>query len=370
MMTQFAHDNPAFELPTQAAVAERRRAYAGEVMADLAGATEDSLDSLPTELPVEAAVACGNCRLYGGIASQIVFPDWLATAAARRLASLLAIAADEADQLPELWAACTSDEAEDLVAGLLHARMDAWAASLQLDDVVELVVNDATRPKLEAAMDAFEIALERLDRSLDKRQDYLSTLVGTCLLPNLRNMLAPEYRDPLPWWLDGRLEAKAAEVDGTIDTMLDQIVFKKTVVRPVCAPPTLAQLRLILTQTYAAAAAPASGVEQATAPRLRWQSPDGELFAELIPPVVRKPVPDRIVMDLIDTSSRPALSLVGRSCTFAGVKGTIEQHSVDGEVRAVALFPGENMFGEGGPANNIPAVLTVDSVVWLSELPR
>jgi len=221
MMPQFAHDDPAFELPKQEAAAEQRRAHAAEVLADLAGATEESLDSLPQELPVEAAVACGNCRLYSGVSPQIVFPDWLATAAAQRLATLLSHAADDADRLSELWADCTSDEAEDIVAGLIHARMDAWAASLQLDDVVEHIADDATRPKLDAAMAAFDVAIERLDRSLDKRQDYLSTLAGTHLLANLRNMLAPEYRDPLPWWLDGRLESKAEEIDVAIDAFLD-----------------------------------------------------------------------------------------------------------------------------------------------------
>ena len=370
MMTTFAHDDPAFELPERGTIAERRRAHAAEVMADLAGATKDSLDSLPQELSVEAAVACGNCRLYGGVAPQIVFPDWLATAAARRLAPLLAQAADDADRLPELWADCTSDEAEDIVAGLLHARMDAWAASLQLDDVAKHVTDDATRSELEAALDAFDITLERLDRAIDRRQDYLSTLAGTRLFSNLRGMLAPEYRDPLPWWLDGRVEAKAAEVDVAIDTFLDGISVEKADVFPAQGPLTFARLRPMLTQIYAAAAAPASGVEQAIAPRLRWRSPDGSAFADLVPPVIRKPVPNRIVLDVTDASGRPALSLVGRRCTFAGVDGEIERRSVDGDDRVVASFPGDKVFGSADAVGDQPVALRIDSADWLLDSSR
>jgi len=221
MMAQFAFEDPAFETRGSridlAVVAERRRAHAAEVMADLEGVDADSLGSLPAELPVEAAVACGACRLYGGVAPQIVFPAWLATAAARRLTELLNHATADAERLPELWDTSTSDEAEDLVAGLIHARMDTWAALLQLDDVAEHLADDASLQTLDAALDDLDFAVERFDRALDSRQDYLSTLAGTRLLANLRDMLAPAYGDPLPWWLDGRLEAKAAEIDAAID---------------------------------------------------------------------------------------------------------------------------------------------------------
>ena len=369
-MTQFAHDDPAFELPKQGEVTERRRAHAGEVMADLAGATAASLDALPQELPVEAAVACGNCRLYGGVAPQIMFPDWLATAAARRLATLLVQAADDADRLPELWADCTSDEAEDIVASLLHARMDAWAASLQLDDVAEHVDDDAIRSELEAAMDTFDIALERLDRAIDMRQDYLSTLAGTRLLSNLRGMLAPEYHDPLPWWLDGRLEAKAAEVDVAIDKFLDRLSIEAEAVVPTQGLLTFAQLRPMLAQTYAAAAALASGIDPAVTHRLRWRSPDGSAFAVLVPPITRKPVPDRIVLDITDASGRPALSLVALRCSFAGVDAEIKSRAVGGEDRAVASFPGDKIFGGADALGDTTVVLRVDSTDWMLDSSR
>lgn len=228
-MMQFAFGEPPFERPLETSAAERLRAHAAEVMADLAGTAEGNLDSLPQELPVEAAVACGKCRLHGGVAPQIVFPAWLATAAARRLVGLIRQATDDALRLPELWDDSISDEAEDLVAGLIHARMDSWAALLQLDDVLEHCSDDADRSALEPAMQAFETALDAFDRALFTRQDYLATLTGTHLLDNLRGMLAPEFRDPLPWWLDGRLEALAGEVDAETDRLLGQTLFKPDV---------------------------------------------------------------------------------------------------------------------------------------------
>ncbi|MFM8497576.1 MAG: hypothetical protein ACKOEM_18955 [Planctomycetia bacterium] len=225
-MMQFAFEEPSFERPADTSSAERLRVRAAEVMADLAGATEHTLDDLPRELPVEAAVACGNCRLFGGVAPQVVFPAWLATAAARRLVTLLGQATEDATRLPKLWGDSTGDEAEDLVAGLLHARVDSWAALLQFDDVLEHCSDAADRSALEAAMEHFETALDEFDRALFARQDYLATLTGTHLLDNLRGKLAAEFRDPLPWWLDGRLEALAAEIDAETDLQLGETLFE------------------------------------------------------------------------------------------------------------------------------------------------
>ena len=195
-MMQFAFGEPSFDRPLDAPPAERLRAHAAAVLTDLTGVAEADLDTLPVELPVEAAVACGNCRLYGGVAPQIVFPAWLATAAARRLVGLLDQAAADATNLPALWDDATGDEAEDVVAGLLHARMDAWAAMLQLDEVLAYCSDDTDRAALEVAVESFEAAVDRFDRALFARQDYLATLAGTRLLDNFRGLrkLPPLWR--------------------------------------------------------------------------------------------------------------------------------------------------------------------------------
>lgn len=344
--------------------AARQQAHAAEVMADLADATELTIASLPQELPVEAAVACGNCRLYGGVEPQVVFPAWLATVAAHRLAGLLDQATGDARRLDELWDAATGDEAEDLVAGLLHARMDAWAASLQLDDVLEHSADAATRPALEAAIDEFDAALEQFDTALDTRQDYLATLAGTQLLRNFRSMLASPHRDPLPWWLDGRLEKRAEDVDAAIDSLIAETLFEPAG-RPSVAPPrlTIGRLRAATSQTFAAAAAAAAAPSAGT--RLRWLSPDRRHTATLFAPAVTKPTPDRLVVDFTNVAGEPTLELVGQRCLLATARSVIEKRSIDGIDRAVASFPGADVL-DRSRADDQTVELTVgdDSTGW------
>ena len=215
-MTTFDHDDEAEPLPAGGRAAERHRAHAAEVMADLAGATNASLDTLPEELPVEALVACGSCRLYGAVSPQVDFPIWLAVAGARRIASLLEAATEDANNLPATLADLLAEEAEAAVASLVPVRLDSGAAMIQLQDVVDQTASDFGAVELEAAFDLFVAALDRFDRAIFDRQTELGRLAGTRLLTNFRAMLSTDHREPLPWWLDGRIE------DGAIDALVDE----------------------------------------------------------------------------------------------------------------------------------------------------
>ena len=64
-MTTFAHDNPAFELPERGTIAERRRAHAAEVMADLASNDGADLGILvpAATMDLVAAIASGGERM-------------------------------------------------------------------------------------------------------------------------------------------------------------------------------------------------------------------------------------------------------------------------------------------------------------------
>ena len=289
-----------------------------------------------------------------------MFPAWLATAAARRLVGLLDQAAADATNLPALWDDATGDEAEDVVAGLLHARMDAWAAMLQLDEVLAYCSDDADRDSLEAAVESFEAAVDRFDRVLFTRQDYLATLTGTHLLDNFRHMLAPEFRDPLPWWLDGRLESLPAEIDAETDRLVAVTLGARP---PMPATPTRGWLRAATSQTYAAAAsAPASAATHAA---MRWRSPDSGTVAELVAPVVRQVMPERLVLDFTTAGRVPAVALGGRTCSLAGVETVIERRSVDGIERAVATFSGAAVLGSGADDDQPVALFVApDPVAW------
>lgn len=366
-MMQFAFEEPSFNRPMAGSPAEHLRAHAAEVMADLDGIAAHEIDSVAAELPVEAAVACGNCRLFAGVAPQVVFPAWLATTAARRLVDLLDDAAADADRLPEMWDDATGDEAEDMVAGLLHARMDAWAALLQIEDVLEHCVDSADRAALEEAMAACETALDHFDRALFAQQDSLATLADTRLLENLRVMLAQEHREPLPWWLDGRLERRGSEIDAATDRLLVDALFDEDGVMSAWQPPTLSDLRKEYGSAYVAAAAaqdtPDSRLFEGRV--FRWVSPDGAATAEIVP------APDtaalHIIVDFTDAAGAPLLALVGTRCTLVGVPAVIERRDVCGEPRAAAVFAAAGVFEAGtSPVAGRPLALTVGSpeVAW------
>lgn len=354
-MTEFMFDEPEFtaSAPAPASASEQRRAHAAEVMADLAGVTLEKLAALPAELPVEAAVACGNCRLYAGVSAQMGFPAWLAVAAAGRLVELLDQATADANGLDALLENCPTFEQEDIIAGLLHARMDSWAAMLQLDDVLEYTSDDAARAELETAVDDFYAALDRFDRALFARQRQLGTLTATHLFTNLRHLLAPEWHDPLPWWLDGRLESDA------IDQLAEQKIFMPVGGAAATSPLTVGHLRESIPQIYAAAAAGVETVDRSAALRCRWRSPDGKTRARLVPPATRQPVPERLVLDFVDAAGHPALHLLGTPCSLAGIETVVEKRHVDGQDRAAAMFPGAAFIG---PASQLDSRLPLELI--------
>lgn len=364
---QFAFEEPSFDRPLDSSAADRLRRHAAEVIADLAGAREDDQDSLPQELPVEAAVACGNCRLYGGVAPQVVFPAWLATTAARRLVVLLRQAAGDATRLPELWDDYTGDEAEDLVAGLLHARMDAWAARLQLEDVLEHCADEADRGRLEAAFGDLESALDAFDRALFTRQDYLALLAGTHLLANLRGMLAANHREPMPWWLDGRLESRDAEIDAETDRLLHQTLFETGPEMAAVPRPTIADLKAEAGLVYAAAAAAEQMHELSILQRIRWRSPAGDVYADFVPAPSGGIAAEQLVFDFTDSTGAPAIALLGQRCSLAGVEAVVSRQDVEGEIRATATFPATAFFGSSARVHDdspLTLVVGVPGTEW------
>lgn len=336
-MTNFDHDDQTKRpLPVDGQAAARRRAHAAEVMADLAGATEAAIDTLPEQLPVEALVACGCCRLYGGVSPGIDFPVWLATLAADRIANLLNSATEEANHLPEALTGLLPEEAEDTLASLVHARMDSWAAMIQLDDLVERAAGGPAAVKLEAAIDRFVSALDRFDRAIFARQEELGQLTVTHLLTNLRGMLAPEYRDRLPWWLDGRIE------DDAIDALVEKTLLVPPGARPGPGSLDVARLRAAWEPSYAAAASTATAGFAGNENRLvRWMSPDGRMVARLVPPAERLAVPKQVSITFRTAAGGPALALEGQPCSLAGVRGVIGRQTVAGEDAVLVAFPGE-----------------------------
>jgi len=332
----------AFDHGDRSRVVERRRQHAAKVLADLDGATAASLDGFPRELPVEALVACGQCLLYAGVPALLPFPAWLAAAAVHHLVTLLVGATQDANDLPGMVTGSLPEEAEDAAAGLVHTRMDSWAAMLQLDEVaLETSGDPAVAAELDRAVDEFDVALDQFDRALFARQPELGTLTGTNLFANLRSMLAPAHRDPLPWWLDGRLE------DDAIDVLVDQLMFVRPTGGAVLPDqPTFGALRRQLQHTYAAAAATAPEGGTVLSPSvLQWQSPGDGCVARLVSPATKLVLPQRVVVSFWDAYARPAFGLAGKRCTLAGIEAAIERRTIEGADIVTASFPGDAFFG-------------------------
>jgi hypothetical protein len=162
------------------------------------------------------AVVLGNCRLreldLGESDGSLPVP--IALAAGRRLAALLEQWGKDAGRLEERLQGATEPEANDACFDLLEARMEAWAAFVAIDEAYQARLA-RRQPGQVAFVDLMEKLLDRiegLDRRMKGQVDLLSLVAQYPLLDNWKRSLGPTYAQVLPWWLDGTLEATAAQM--------------------------------------------------------------------------------------------------------------------------------------------------------------
>ena len=174
----------------------------------------------------EAAIAAsrltqaqGRCALFGIEMGELgrPLPSGSALVAVGELARQLETWRHEAETLGKRWdEAIDPAEGDELCARLLKFRMDIWAIQVS---AYRAYLADAN-PDLAGALDQLEGAADQFDEALEAQADILSTLTGTNLLKNWRASLAPEYRESLPWWLDGSLEEVARRLRQRADRTL------------------------------------------------------------------------------------------------------------------------------------------------------
>ncbi len=239
----------------------------------------------------ELARALGYCRLFGvkpGDALDRTLPPPMARAGGVALVERLAGWTADARNLGSRWDE-TEDpaEAESLCADLLEARMDAWAAWAAIDEAHgDLQEEGGDDPDLVATVDRALDALEAFDATLLAHVDLLATVCDTPLLENWRELLAPAFRDPWPWWLDGRLEAAArrsvAKFAATLPGPEVWARIRAAAIRGAGHP--TAQLPPLDAGTGVLAAARTPERGPLPGGELAWASPDGRFRAELILP--------------------------------------------------------------------------------------
>lgn len=186
--------------------------YRGDWLDAAADPDRNATGSAGEEAAYRLALARGRCRLFG-VEADLGAPLTVveATAALRESVRWLTLELKTAKELGPRWDNCVDPvEAEELVAGLLEQRMDAWAVGLAINEV--FYAEEFPLRELTDAIDAEQSAIDAFDTALEEHLDILSTLAGTRLLDNWRARLASEYRESLPWWLDGCLEEEARRI--------------------------------------------------------------------------------------------------------------------------------------------------------------
>jgi hypothetical protein len=87
------------------------------------------------------ALSLGRCRLFGvnpGDELDGILPPHLAVAATAELAQLLSGRSEDAATLSERWDRTVDPaEADNLCAGLLGSRMEAWAVDIMVDEALQ-----------------------------------------------------------------------------------------------------------------------------------------------------------------------------------------------------------------------------------------
>ncbi len=273
----------------------------------------------------ELALALGKCRLSGTQAGvdlpSTLSPSW-AVAAAGVLEKYLGEWAEDARTLAERWEQADDVvEAEDLCLGLLRARMEAWAVWVAVDEVYqESLEKGDTDPRLTPALDRLLDSLERLDENLRQEADLLSLAAGTNVLDNWRALLAPRYREDLPWWLDGTLEEAARRLDGrALATQPDETVGRQ--LRQALEAGGAAVATAWMPRLRSAAAA--GSHEPEFLPPRRWRSQDGTILARLDMPRECGEGDDVVVIFSRPSAAGPVLP-AGTPVWLANVPSTID----------------------------------------------
>jgi hypothetical protein len=171
------------------------------------------------------AVVLGHCRLEAVELDELdgSLPEPIALAACRHFVRIVPAWCEDARRLDKcLLPGQDQMEENEQCFELLEARMQAWAVYVAIDEAYQVSVEDRSpRPVLFGqSLDEVLDRVQEFDLELQTRIDLLARIARYHFLENCRRALAPEYSDPLPWWLDGRLEEEAERIARDPETWL------------------------------------------------------------------------------------------------------------------------------------------------------
>jgi hypothetical protein len=279
----------------------------------------------------QLATALGRCRAFGVAmgGDDGVLPVMIAHTASIELADLVQRWREQTRSLGGRWDQSLGVEGEALCLDLIEARMEAWVCTLTLDEAFRgaLESADIGLADFRRVYDDAVRGIMEWDEELQAELELLASAAETNLLENWRQALAPQYRELLPWWLDGTLEAIAERsFELALESQPSPVSWRSLRER-IAAVPMPAQLpsRAPFLPEFAPMAA--AHVEESRPPRSRWwSSPDGSLTARMVIP--GQPMRDDETLSLIfrhadDRSA--ALELAGQPVTLASVTATVDE---------------------------------------------
>lgn len=310
-------------------------------------------DDAAREAAFHLAVALGRCRLFGADLGENdgTLPANVATGAAHHATRRAQAWQAAVARLAERFDTAADDlEAELLCIDLLECRQNCWAVVEALDEAILAAESGevATVSQLKDAVEEFGQEARRFDCALEAEQSILSVVVGTGLLDEWRGSLAEEYREILPWYLDGTLERVATEVEQeALATMPDEVAWRKLrearaiaqgagSTDPARTPsPKSVPLEELLIQLFRPAAAVAAATEQVKQPvAVFWKSPDGTCTALLLAVVPASDRPVELAVNFARTVTGDlAQQLIGEPVWLAG-----EEAVIDSSGRAIFRF--------------------------------
>jgi hypothetical protein len=158
------------------------------------------------ELCYWPALALGRCRLFGvKVEDETDFtlaPEAFLHASSHLIRHLRGLIrwSREVEELRNRGGACVD---QNLAIELLEIRTDAHATCLALDEAYAAALYEglAEAPAMGRRMHQVRRLIDILDGNLRKSIPLLRLAASTQLLKNWRRLLAPEYREMIPWWM-------------------------------------------------------------------------------------------------------------------------------------------------------------------------
>jgi hypothetical protein len=299
----------------------------------------------------QLAVALGRCRAFGVLVPVDIdgtLHPQVAIAAAEIGETFLRQWIEHAEQLGVRWDQAEPELAETMCAELLEARMEALFVLEALSEAQDASWNEPASIELWDAVNRYVDALAVFDEALQTPENLalLSTLVNLPLLENWRQSLAGDYKEVLPWWLDGTLE----KVDQQITeycrrTLPAGEVWRRMMERrqpstpsPVEAPQpevlVAAALAIRMRRRWhemikrlpaAMAMAAQPAVESPEVAVAHWRSPEGKYIADMpvpLRPVVGQPVYLKVFRT---EDAAKATELAGQPVVLAGLQAVLDE---------------------------------------------